>query len=251
MEIKYITDNILLFQFDDDSPKKVGINIVAVIQNEKYLLIDLGYKENTYKVFEYLLPKKCSSIIFTHFHPDHISEINLFNDIITYGSSNWLITLKEFKYNDNQIMKYAPDITIDSHHEFQFGENKIRIINNPGHSICGQIIEINNKVICVGDDIIRRNNGDSIIPYLTQNNIKAVEHAYKKILEHSIDKIVIPGHGRPITRFHDLKRDISCRIRYFELLKTGKLPNIKSLGFRGYDSWNQHNLSLISSVGIK
>jgi len=239
-----VMQDVVLFQFAHTSDSLIGINIVAIFNGDEYLLIDTGYEENASQVVEFLTDKVCKYVIQTHYHPDHAFGLRVLEDVIKIGSKNASITLNEFGLEDDTQL--FPDIEVDGTYIFEFGKHTFKFNLNIGHSICGMLIDLNDKILFVGDDILRTNDGKAIFPYLTLEDIDTAISAQDKILKYGEYRLVVPGHGKLIEDMNVLKKDVENRISYFNFLKTDwnleDFEHNTKIYFSGNKSWHEHNV---------
>jgi len=84
-----IKENILFYQFDNNSEKtNFNINITAVVDGNKALLIDTGYEEQAKLVKEDLMKDNISVeiVVLSHYHPDHVNGCKVFKGCSFIGS---------------------------------------------------------------------------------------------------------------------------------------------------------------------
>ena len=253
MKVIQVSKDIVLFQFEKTSNSLVGTNIVAILNDNEYVLVDTGYEEHLAQVLVHLGVKKCKYVIQTHYHPDHIFGLHLLENIVKIGSKYAVNTINEFGFEEDK--KIFPDIIVNETKCLVFGKHTFKMHLNIGHSICGMLIDLNEEILFVGDDILLTNEGEAIFPYLTLGNIDKCIAAQRNVLKHGIGRIIIPGHGKPINNDSILKTDIQNRISYFNFLKKEKdieeFEKKTKIHFLGKKSWHENNVAKVSIEDIE
>lgn len=243
MEQIKLENNITVFQFEPEKDKFLGVNITALFNNEKYMLIDAGYEKQINEVFKVLNKEMCEGVIITHFHPDHcygLYEINTSNII---GSKYAFTTLSMFdKQYDDKLM---PKVLVEDVLNIDYGQHKINIKLNSGHSEDGTIITINDKYVFCGDDIMYTNDGLSVIPYLASNDPMAQEKAIKRIIKIIEGKTLIPAHGMITNDYNFILKDANDRIIYLDYVREKKsykeFKDETNISFKG-SFWHKYNI---------
>lgn len=246
MEIIEIESDIFLFQFAPEGNKIVGSNIFAIIDNDKALLIDTGYEKHMEQVTNELVKRKVkvSIVIISHFHPDHFLGLKLIDNKLIIGSRNYKDTILRF-IDEDEAFLYFPDIEVKKSHKINFGYHEIEMLENPGHSRCTIITQVDKKYTHVGDEIIFTNDGRPVLPFVSLKDNQDHVESLKRILSIK-NNIVFPGHGSILRDSDALNIDIKNRINYLDKIYE-KSGNIKyddaALGNYEFmnSGWHEYN----------
>ncbi|MCL2593141.1 MAG: MBL fold metallo-hydrolase [Defluviitaleaceae bacterium] len=195
-----------------------GNTIIAVVHENKAILIDSAYKDEAPQVFEDLVANGIAvdSIILSHSHNDHTDGFNVLPEVPWYGSS--FFNLEE--YDENQVKRYIP---IENPTIIEFGKHTLEIIPSPGHSECTVLVKINGQFIHVADEIMYSHDGQPLLPWIdSRDDIKRQLESWNKIKDYH-KLTIIPAHG-PILDGNKLHKDIQNRAAYAEaiLMADGK-----------------------------
>lgn len=171
--IKEIKENIWQLNFTS-----FGCCVYVLKLDNKNILIDTGSAENQKELLENLkelelIPEEINLVLLTHGHFDHIGNIDLFKNAEIYGSR------KDF---DSQRIKDLKE----------FENNKIKVIETPGHtrgSVCFYLQ--NQDILFSGDTIfddggIGRTDFPNSLPDEMENSLKKLKTFPYEIL--------CPGH---------------------------------------------------------
>lgn len=180
-------------------------NVYIVLNNEGYIIIDAGAPENYENVIGYIEKNnlglnKCSGIIVTHNHHDHIGCLSKLKNTL---KTRVIAHKNESPYIDGRIKRkrWMEVENVDVELEVDDGEiiGPLKIIHTPGHtpgSIC--LYHQIDKTIFIGDLVTNENNYLNEIP--TQYSLDPIENrrSIKKIYEKLDFEILLPSHGQPI-----------------------------------------------------
>lgn len=205
----------------------VSYNIVLLKDGKKHLIVDTAFRRHFNQLFDYLdvRNKTITDCIVTHFHRDHIGGIPKLRNANIYGSEHSLTTLKKV-FKEESFELYKPTIFVKENTTIHFGEHKIEMIQNIGHSIDGLLVVIDNKYMIVGDDMIFDVENDPLLPFPSEKDIKAHINSLNKIkvLCHK-DTVIIPAHGMIMNRPTMYQEDIDNRIKYLKYILRNKKKN--------------------------
>ena len=213
--------DILVYQFEPEENRILGNNILMIINGDECLVIDTGYPRHFKKVLEDINKRnlKITHVILSHFHPDHIGGFPSIHEAVIYGSIYAEKTLQLFG-EDYQTCK--PNVLVHGNMSIEFGDHKIDMELNPGHSIDGLLTIIDNLYMFVGDDIMFDNFGNSVIPFLAEHNFEQHILSVTKILELHKNKIIIPGHGKIIEDSDFFRSELNKRLSYLNFFVKNK-----------------------------
>lgn len=168
--IKKIKDNVWQLCF------KLFGSCVYLIEFEKNnVLIDASSSLNTNELVEDLKelnikPSEIDMVLLTHYHFDHVGNINLFENAKIYGNK------KDFK--DKKILDFD-----------KLEIKEIKIIKTPGHSK-GSVCFLYKDILFSGDTIFHNGIGRTDLP---NSSLEDMNKSLKK-LEKINYKILCPGH---------------------------------------------------------
>jgi len=147
-------------------------------------------------------------IILTHTHIDHIDGLD---KVKAYTDAQVVVheSEKDMLNDDNEVMAYllntnAPkaraDITVSDGDILDLGENKLKILHTPGHTVGG-------ICICCGDTLF---SGDTLFfESIGRTDFKGGSHTQliksitEKLMTLDEETIVYPGHGRATTIMYE------------------------------------------------
>ncbi|MCL2377415.1 MAG: MBL fold metallo-hydrolase [Defluviitaleaceae bacterium] len=202
-----------------------GYNIVAVIHEDKAILIDAAFEEEARQVSEDLSANGITidKIIISHFHDDHMEGLKVLPKVPVYGSSRFQETL-DLWTEKNEHQYFVPTVSIEKPTTIEFGRHTLEIIPSPGHSVCTVLININGQFLHVADEIILSNDGRPILPSIeSRDNIKQQLESWSKI-ERYYSFTILPGHG-PALEGDALHTDMQNRRAFAEaILAAGNGP---------------------------
>lgn len=154
------------------------VNMVLIASEKEAVLIDTGmYDEEYQNIKEFIAEKnvKLKTIILTHGHDDHVSNLD------------------KFKEDDTKLI--TPDNAQDNQIIF-IGDKSLKIMYTEGHyKPHGHIsVEVVNQDIIITGDIIDNDSVSTIASGATGGIIKNYLETLKNLRNKNY-KIVIPGHG--------------------------------------------------------
>lgn len=208
--------NMMAYQFDP-SEGGLGTNILALHADEAVLLIDAGYAQHMQAVLEDLKGKKVTTVIPSHFHPDHIEGIQLLDHPVVYGNAWAKHSVEEFYDKEREL--YQPTYLLTNESRLSFGSFDLQFKDMPGHSDCSCLIIIDGEYVHVGDLYMTTNDGKDVLPYVSWADVKKHLDALEYLK--SIRVKMLFSHGEVVLEPQEMKRGLEDRCRYFEkLLKT-------------------------------
>ena len=215
MERVIIRDDIWTYVFDNT------LTITVLVEGNKATLIDCGMLEEAEAV-KYDLDSRgidVDTILFTHYHPDHVGGSTLFESSELISSSKYEENYRIFSAEeDDSVILECPTRTVD------FGELNIhgfniKVHNGEGHSECGLIFSIDDIVI-VGDLMMRTLEQLDSIPTICSGGslIKHIDSL--KCIKKLNPTVMIMGHGNPILGTENIVEAIDSRLFYLDKLRS-------------------------------
>jgi len=194
-----LSNDVIQYMFPPRSETSlVGYNIVAVIDGDKALLIDVAFEDYAKQAMDDLSAEGITvyKIIITHFHSDHYSGLQALPNIPFLGSIRFHETFAFYKTSEEEIRKYTPTTTVDTSTTIEFGRHKLELIPAPGHSVDTLLVKINDQFLCVADELVFANSGEQTLPYLCAGKSDAkIQMDALDNLEKYSHLTMIPGHG--------------------------------------------------------
>ena len=223
---KELSTGIIEYVFPPKQGQHFGNRIIALINQDKAILIDTGYEHQAMEVVKDLSVNQLTieKVIITHFHDDHMEGLKVLNGITLYGSSYFQNTLDRWTSKEDQKY-FIPTILVDDSIKIQFGEHEVEMISFPGHSICTILVKINDEYIHVADELMFSNNGEPLLPCITQEDVIRQFKSVNKLIEY-INYNFIFGHGDNIKDKNQIINAIENTIVYLK-----KILNNNNISF--------------------
>lgn len=201
------------------SARALPCNITWIDKKDEILFFDAGYKEDAELALRGKDKKRIQAFV-SHTHEDHIGGISVLKPEKIYLS---------FQGNEKTFSEESSQLNFVEEGDLVYFDNhKIEILNTPGHSIDSLSFFIDDKILYVGDLLIRRGK-EEILPYISRTgNILDHIHSLKKIVKKH-PQIILCGHGNPIY-FSMIEKSIEERVYYLEglLENQGNTPVFSS-----------------------
>lgn len=190
-----------------------SVNGYLVWDSKEALVIDPGSASEVYQIKNKIeeLDLNLKYIINTHSHFDHIGGNKFFKDnfnvelgISKKESENLVDPEKNLsRYMGTTIKSPEADFHFESKEVLSFGNNKLKIINCPGHSQGSiALYNQNNNLLFSGDTIFKNGVGRTDLP---GGNGDELRKSINKLMKLPDKTIVLPGHG-PETTIKDFKK---------------------------------------------
>lgn len=239
-EIRKINDKIDQFVFSEED-SNLEINITAIYDKNKALLIDAGYVAQALAVKKHLDRKgiEVTELVLTHYHPDHAAGTNIFQDAKLSCSVHYeenYINCNDRWHASHDYRK--PDELIKDKDEIIFGETSLVFYEAPGHSDCSLIISINHQILHVGDLIMIDGYGCPALPYISISGSFQEHVESLKLVQSMQSNQLLLAHGAPISGQANIKEAIKKRLYYLEsVIKTQGKKDLDDLLIGGKDAW--------------
>jgi glyoxylase-like metal-dependent hydrolase (beta-lactamase superfamily II) len=193
-----LSQGIIQYLFEPVPGQCYSNNIVALLNEDKAILIDTGYEYQALKVAEDLKDNNIiiEKVIISHFHRGHVGGLKVLSGVDVYGSSQYNQTLSLWTTPED-IEYYTPTLLVDKNLKIRFGTHEIELIQNPGHTLCTILIKINNQYLHIADELTFTNTGESILPRITKNDVINSYISVHNLKRYS-NYTLIPGHGNAI-----------------------------------------------------
>ena len=217
MKIITLEKGLKIYNFDKEAHGEfVSYNIGVIEDGDDCLVIDTAFRRHFNLLLEDLSRnnKTITQAIITHFHRDHIGGVTKLRNTNIYASKNAEITIKKV-FKDSDYSKYLPTNFVESEIIY-FGNFKINMVMNIGHSVDGLLVIVNDKYLFVGDDMIYDLNGKELLPFPSEGDYLAHIESLNRIKEYSENGVIIPSHGPILDNKSYFIQDIENRIKYLE-----------------------------------
>lgn len=219
-----IEKNLYQYQFPPFEGQQFGFNIYALINGAEALLIDTAFECHAQQVVEDLKKEniEIKHVVFSHFHPDHISGLPALNKPSLYGSGVYQKTLD--KYTPKEKHHYFEGMnTLDNDSSFRYGPFNLRFELIKGHVPCGMFTIINEQYIHVADDVMASNKGEPLLPSVHKkgapNHIDSLDQL-RKFTAYSL----LLSHGNVITGEAKILDCIQQRQHYLRAIANNEQP---------------------------
>lgn len=211
-----LSEGIIEYIFPGKEGEIFSNRITALINENKVFLIDSGYDFQMKEVIRDLDENSLivEGVIITHFHSDHMEGLKSLRGKAIYGNSNYQKTLDRW-YPVEEHKYFTPTVCISDNFKIEFGIHKIEIIPFPGHSICTNIIKINEKYIHVADEIMFSSSGEPLLPSVTKEGVKRHRDSVNRLKDY-LDYTFIMSHGESSNGKKKIKDIIEDILMYFD-----------------------------------
>ena len=219
-----LTDGLYQYQFPPFENQHFGFNIYAFVNGNEALLIDTAFEPQAKAVLEDLREDgiEIRHVIFSHFHPDHVSGLPVLNSPTLYGNGLY----------QQSIDQYVP---AEKHHYFEhvnvltdestltFGQFNFRFKLIQGHVICGMFTIINDAFVHVADDVMTSNEGIPLLPSVHADNAnKHIESL--ELLKHYSSHTLLLSHGNAVKGESEILSGIKDRQNYLKAIASSLEP---------------------------
>jgi len=235
----------------------MGNTIVAIIDNDKALLIDTAYEHEASQLKAELESNGIivQKIIISHWHSDHFSGLNEFPQVPVYGSANHVETRFSEGVKQEEIDEFPSFNEISERTKIELGKHKIELIPFSGHSVCTLLVKINEEFLFAADDILLTIDGKLMLPWLCgkgsrEKLIDKQLAGWNELRNYSSYRI-IPAHGPAfegeklagyldnLTSYLSAVKDANGKISYEDAIKN--CPNPPANQLFAQSSWHEAN----------
>jgi len=213
-----LTENLYQYQFPPFDNQHFGFNIYVLVNNSEALLIDTAFEKHAEAVLKDLKKSaiEIKQVVFSHFHPDHISGLPALNSPAIYGNGRYQESLNKFSPIDKHHL--FSDVNILSEESnLNFGQFTLKFKLIQGHVVCGLFTIINDKFIHVADDIMASNEGVAILPSVHISNVKQHIESLELLKNYSACTLLL-SHGNALTGEATILAAIEARQHYLQTL---------------------------------
>lgn len=197
------------------------LNVTVLIDKDKALLIDVGYREQAQVVKEVLEKRgiQIDTIILSHYHPDHAAGASVFPNATLYCSKDYETNYRNCSEVWDVENDYKPaDKILYSGEGLKFGDFELRAFDTPGHCVCGLSVVINETYIHVGDLIMNDDTENPALPMICDDGgVREHVQSLEWLKKHA-NKIVLLPHGKSLTSKEDVNYAIEIRVNYLKSL---------------------------------
>jgi len=213
-----VSEGIVRYTFDPLPGKYFGNNIIAVIDQDRVLLIDTAYEFQALQVLNDIRDSRLeiAGVIISHFHDDHMQGLKVLPRVTTYGSVHYAATLE--MWTDKEEHKYfTPTVTIKDDYTISFGKNELVLTPFPGHSLCTVLTKINDKYLHIADELMFSNDGKPILPSADPLCMERHVDSLNRLKAYG-SYALLPGHGPELSGKEKINHEIDNRIAYFDAI---------------------------------
>ena len=197
MKVTKLHKDVFLYQVINEETKFSG-NMIAIFDEDEFVLIDAGYKSYMKELMNTLDFSKCKAVMFTHHHPDHSFGVKLLEDIELIGHKDYIKSYEEvittFNITEWSIDGTHPTRFMEDKEKYTFGKHVFTFYHHPLHTASSMLIDLDNKILFTGDELLNDIEGNFItnLYFMNPNMWKG---GYSLVKDLAIGKTVVPGHG--------------------------------------------------------
>lgn len=210
MIIETIEKDFLNYRFPLKEGFLYGFNLYALVAGKNVMLFDSAFRSQVKMVKNDLKSKglNLTHVVATHFHNDHIAGLMALNEQVNvFGSKDYVETLTK------DLPQQVTAVPFDEN--IKFGDFSLSFTPVPGHSACSITVEINNKYLHVGDNLMSRYDGKAILPWVQYDCLEKHIDSLKSIKGRS-KLFILQSHGPEIIGKLNINRAIDDRLSYLE-----------------------------------
>ncbi len=221
MKKQELATGIVHYVFDAEPGKYFASSVTAIVSGNKAILIDAAYDFQIPKILEDLTSNhiEIENIIITHFHDDHMQGLKVLPKVPVYGSRYFQDTLDKWTKKEEHIF-FTPSFVVYEPLTLSFGEHTLTLIPFPGHSLCGLLVNIDNKFIHIADELMFSPDGVPLLPISDGKDMQRHIDSLHR-LENYGDFTLIPSHGSVFSA-ENLDDEIKNRITYLNAVLESK-----------------------------
>lgn len=219
-----LSNDIYQYQFSPFEGQHFGFNIYALINGNEALLLDTAFENHAQLVVDDLKAQniEIKQVVFSHFHPDHISGLPALNKPKLYGNGLYQDSLNKFTPPEKHHL-FAGMNCIDNSSQLKFGAFNLRFQMIQGHVPCGMFTIIDDKFIHVADDVMASNDDEPLLPSVN------VKHAQQHIdslelLKKYASFTLLLSHGNAIKGDANVLENIEQRQNYLKAIAANSAP---------------------------
>ncbi len=174
----------------------VRIGPLGPYGNNAYIIADTGARQSLVvdmpaegeKILEALADARVTSIVATHWHPDHWMSYDLIR-----SATGAPVYVHE---NEIRVPPERIDARVRDGQELTVGSARVRVIHTPGHTP-GSICLLLGKVLLTGDTLFPGGPGNTTFPGGDFSTI--IASLDDKLFRLPAETVVMPGHGDSTT----------------------------------------------------
>lgn len=219
-----LAKNLYQYQFQPFDNQHFGFNIYVMVDGRKALLIDTAFEQHATTVIEDLKKEgvEIKEVVFSHFHPDHISGLPVLDSPKIYGNALYQESLD--RYTPLEKHHYFSDVNIlTAESTVIFGEFQLKFRPIKGHVICGLFTIINNQFVHVADDVMASNDGVALLPSVHRSNVNDHIESLELLKDYAACTLLL-SHGNAISGEHAVLQAIESRQRYLKAILNSEHP---------------------------
>lgn len=219
-----IAEGLYQYQFPPFENQHFGFNIYALINGNEALLIDTAFEAQAKLVLEDLRKEgvEIRKVVFSHFHPDHISGLPVLNSPSLYGNGLYKESLNKYTPEEKHHLFEGVNILTDES-ELNFGSFKLNFQLIQGHVICGMFTIINDSFVHVADDLMASNEGKPLLPSVHVDNAQKHIESLELLKSYSSCTLLL-SHGNALSGQATILQSINDRQTYLKAIVNSEQP---------------------------
>ena len=218
MEAIDLGEGLTLFMFEPPRGGFEGLNLLALVDGGRAMLLDAGYERNMRNALAWLEGRgaRPTAAIVSHYHIDHADGLSVVPGLETWGSARYAETLVRC-FRAERRASLAPTHPIGGPALVRFGGHEIELFPLPGHTPDSLGAVIDGRVLYAADTLLYTNDGEPILPSVHARPVSLHAEAVRRLGDY-VDLTFVPGHGAPVTDRGARERDLANRLSYLEAI---------------------------------
>ena len=247
MKKQMLADGIVHVTFDPKPEAHYATSVTVIFDGNKVLLIDAAYACQMAMLLDMFAKDNMTvdRVVMTHFHSDHMEGLKCLPKTPVYGGCRFQETL-DLWINPAEHVHFTPTILVDAPLKLLHGAHHLTIKPLPGHSACGLLVEIDDRFVHIGDEVMFAADGEPLLPVTNRRDVKRHLDSLDK-LGCYVGWTIIPSHG-DVFDGKALAGEIKNRRRYLKAIHNSIKPISYADAVKGCDctfahrEWHRYNI---------
>ena len=219
-----IAESFYQYQFPPFEDQHFGFNIYVLVNGKEALLIDTAFEAHANLVVNDLSKDgvEIKKVVFSHFHPDHISGLPVLNSPTLYGNGLYKESLNKYTPVEKHHFFDGVNVLTDSS-ELNFGAFRLTFQLIQGHVVCGMFTIINDRFVHVADDLMTSNEGIPLLPSVHVDNAQKHIESLELLKGYSASTLLL-SHGNALSGHSAILQAINDRQKYLRAIANSEQP---------------------------